>query len=71
MMPLCFSAPGEESVIRRIGGNPEIKKHLEDMGFVVGETVSVISSLNGSVIVKVKDSRVAINNEMAGKIMIV
>ncbi len=70
-MPLCFSTPGEETVIRKIGGNPEIKKHLEDMGFVVGETVSVISSLNGNVIVKVKNSRVAINHELAGKIMIV
>ena len=70
-MPLCFSRPGEESVIRKVGGGPETKKHLEDMGFVVGVTVSVISSLNGNVIVKIKDSRVAINNELAGKIMIV
>ena len=70
MIPLCYANPGEESVIRRIGGSPEVRKHLENLGFVVGGTATVITSLNGNVIVKVKDSRVAIDEEMARKIMI-
>ena len=70
MIPLSYADPGEESVIRRIGGSPEVKKHLENLGFVVGGTVSVITALNGNVIVKVKESRVALNDEMARKIMI-
>ena len=70
MMPLNYAAPGEESVIRRIGGSPEVKQHLENLGFVAGGSVKVITVLNGSVIVKVKESRVAIDEEMARKIMI-
>ena len=70
MMPLSYATPGEENVIRRIGGSPEVKKHLENLGFVVGGSVKVITALNGSVIVKVKEARVAINDEMARKIMI-
>ncbi len=70
MIPLSYANPGEESVIRRIGGSPEVKKHLENLGFVVGGTVTVVTSLNGNVIVKVKESRVAIDDEMAHKIMI-
>ena len=50
MIPLCYANPGEESVIRKIGGSPEVKKHLENLGFVVGGTVTVITSLNGNVI---------------------
>ncbi len=70
MMPLCYANPGEESVIRRIGGSPEVRKHLENLGFVIGGKATVITSLNGNVIVKVKESRVAIDEEMARKIMI-
>ena len=70
MIPLCYANQGEESVIRRIGGSPEVRKHLENLGFVVGGTATVITSLNGNVIVKVKESRVAIDEEMARKIMI-
>ncbi len=70
MMPLSYATPGEESVIRRIGGSPEVKKHLENLGFVVGGTVTVITAMNGNVIVRVKESRVAINDEMARRIMI-
>ena len=70
MMPLSYAIPGEESVIRRIGGSPEVKKHLENLGFVVGGTVTVITAMNGNVIVRVKESRVAINDEMARRIMI-
>ncbi len=70
MLPLSLANPGEELVIRRIGGSPEVKKHLENLGFVVGGCVTVITALNGNVIVKVKESRVAVNDEMARKIMI-
>ena len=70
MMPLSYANPGEESVIRKIGGSPEVKKHLENLGFVVGGTATVITSLNGNVIVKVKESRVAIDEEMARRIMV-
>ena len=67
-MPLTLAAAGEENIIRKVGGNPEVKKHLEELGFVAG--VTIVSSLNGNVIVKVKESRVAISEEMARKIMV-
>ena len=70
MMPLALANPGEENLIRKVGGSPEVKKHLEDLGFVAGDTVTIVSSLNGNVIVKVKESRVAISEEMARKIMV-
>lgn len=70
MMPLSYANPGEESVIRKIGGSPEVKKHLENLGFIVGGNVQVITALNGNVIVKVKEARVAISDEMARKIMV-
>lgn len=70
MMPLCLAERGEENIIRRIGGSPEVKKHLEDLGFVVGAGVTVVNALAGNVIVNIKNSRVAISEEMARKIMI-
>ncbi len=70
MMPLCLADGGEENIIRKIGGSPEIKKHLENLGFVVGGTVTVVNTLAGNVIVNVKESRVAISEEMARKIMV-
>lgn len=70
MMPLSLATLGEENLVRRVGGSPEVKKHLEDMGFVPGSTVTVVSALGGNVIVKVKESRVAISSEMARRIMI-
>ena len=70
MMPLALADSGEENIIRKIGGSPEVKKHLEDLGFVVGDTVTVVTTLNGNVIVKVKEARVAISEEMARKIMV-
>ena len=70
MMPLQLADAGEVNIIKRVGGNPETKKHLEDMGFVVGGEVSVVSTIGGNLIVKVKESRVAISREMAGKIMV-
>ncbi|MBR0352380.1 MAG: ferrous iron transport protein A [Oscillospiraceae bacterium] len=70
MMPLILANNGEENIIRKVGGSADVKKHLEDMGFVAGGTVTVLNTINGNLIVKVKESRVAISREMAGKIMI-
>lgn len=69
-MPLAFAQVGEENIIRRIGGKPEVKKHLENLGFVVGGNVKIISKLGSNVIVNVKEARVAISSEMAQKIMV-
>ena len=70
MMPLALANIGEEYMIRKVSGNPETKKHLEDLGFVAGGTATLITVLNGNVIVKVKEARVAISEEMARKIMV-
>ena len=70
MMPLPLANVGEEYLIRKVGGSPEVKKHLEDLGFVAGGTVTLITVLGGNVIVKVKEARVAISEEMARKIMV-
>jgi len=70
MMPLTLADPGEENVIRHVGGNPEVKRHLENLGFVVGGTCTVISRISGNVIVKVKEARVAVSQEMAQKILV-
>ena len=69
-MPLTLADTGEAYVIKRIGGKPEVKKHLENLGFVIGSNVSVINIIGGNIIVKVKEARVAICQEMAQKIMI-
>nr|DAW43305.1 MAG TPA: FeoA domain protein [Caudoviricetes sp.] len=69
-MPLTFAAVGEENTIVKIGGKPEVKKHLENLGFVVGGTVKVVSAMGGNLIVNVKEARVGISQEMAQKIMI-
>lgn len=70
MMPLTLAAVGEENVIRKVGGSPEIKKHLEDLGFVAGGLITIVSTTGGNLIVNVKESRVAISREMANKIMV-
>lgn len=70
MMPLALADIGETNIVKKIGGSPEIKKHLENLGFVVGGNVTVITSLGGDVIVNVKEARVAISEEMARKIMV-
>ena len=70
MVPLILADPGEENVIRKVGGSPEMKKHLEDMGFTVGGVVTVMNTIGGNLIVKVKESRVALNDDMARRIMI-
>ena len=70
MMPLSLASVGEENIIKKVGGNPDVKKHLEDLGFVVGVTVAVVAAMGENVIVNVKDTRIAINDEMARKIMV-
>lgn len=70
MMPLTLAAMGEENTIKKVGGSPKVKKHLESLGFVAGGSVTIISMLGGNVIVSVKEARVAISKEMAQKIMV-
>lgn len=70
MLPLAFADEGEDYIIKKIGGTPATKKHLENLGFVAGGQVSVITTINGNLIVKVKETRVAISQEMAQKIMV-
>ena len=70
MMPLTLAVAGEENIIKKIGGKQQVRAHLENLGFVVGGAVTVISVIGGNVIVNVKESRIAIGKEMAQKIMI-
>ena len=70
MIPLNVAAVGEPLIIRKIGGSPEIKKHLEDLGFNIGSEVLVVSTLAGNLIVKVRESRIAVSNELARRIMV-
>ena len=69
-MPLSMVRAGEPKVIKKVGGRSETKKFLENLGFVVGGLVTVVSEINGSLIVNVKDSRVAIGRDMANKILV-
>ena len=70
MMPLTMAKTGENVVIRRITGKDEVRQHLAELGFVVDETVTVVTELGGNLILRVKDSRVALDNTMACRIMI-
>lgn len=70
MMPLTLADMGTAYTIKRVGGSQEVKKHLEDLGFVVGGDVTVINILGGNVIANVKDTRVGISRELAQKIMV-
>lgn len=70
MMPLTLANVGETNMIKKVGGKPETKKHLENLGFVAGGDVTIITTIGGNVIVNVKESRVAISKEMAQKIMV-
>ena len=70
MMPLALADIGTENLIRKVGGSPEVRRHLEELGFVAGGTATVVAAMSGNIIVKVKESRVAISEEMARKIMI-
>lgn len=68
MLPLTLANPDEVLIVRKIGGNPEVRKHLENLGFIVGSQVTVVNRLGNNVIVNVKETRVAISEEMAQKI---
>ena len=70
MMPLALANIGEENIVRKVSGSPEVRKHLEDLGFVAGGTATVVAAMGGNIIVKVKEARVAISEEMARKIMV-
>ena len=70
MIPLTLANLKEEYVIVKIGGNDEIRHHLNNLGFVIGGQISVITSMNGNLIVKVKESRVALDQELARRIMV-
>ncbi len=70
MMPLVLASPGEENMIRKVGGNSQVRTHLENLGFVPGSSVTVIAKIGGNLIVNIKESRIAISREMAGKIMV-
>ena len=69
-MPLTMAKNGEPNTIKRVGGKEETKKFLENLGFVVGSVVVVVSDVSGNVIVNVKDSRVALGKDMANKILV-
>lgn len=69
-MPLSMARAGEANVVRKVSGKPETKRFLENLGFIAGAAVTVVSEMGGDVIVNIKESRVAINHEMAAKIMI-
>ena len=69
-MPLTMANSGEELIIRKIGGNGETRRFLEGLGFVVGGNVTVVSEISGNVIVKVKESRVAVSKEMAQRVIV-
>lgn len=69
-MPLTMTRPGETVTIRKITGKDEVRQHLAELGFVVGGSVTVVSEMNGSLILRVKDSRVALDKAMANRIMI-
>lgn len=70
MMPLSFAETGQPQIIKRIGGSPEVKKHLEDLGFHIGGEIRVVNIIAGNLIVNVKECRVALSSELAAKIMI-
>ena len=70
MMPLTMARPGETAVIRKITGRDEVRQHLAELGFVVDESVTVVSEMAGNLILQVKDSRVAVDRTMANRIMI-
>jgi len=70
MMPLTMAKTGEQNLIKKVGGKAETRQFLENLGFVVGGVVTVITEIGGNVIVNVKDSRVAVSREMANKILV-
>lgn len=69
-MPLTLANVGKENMIKKIGGKPMVRKHLENLGFVAGENVTVITMMGGNIIVNIKQTRVAISKEIAQIIMV-
>ena len=70
MMPLGMASPGDVNTIQKITGKDDVRQHLAELGFVVGEEVRVVSELGGNLILSVKDSRIALDNTMAMRIMV-
>lgn len=70
MMPIVVADKGEDLIVRKVGGSPEVKLHLENLGIVPGGIISLVNVNDGNVILKVKESRIALNKEMAMKIMV-
>ena len=70
MIPLSLAEPGEVQIIKKIGGSPEVKQHLENLGFNIGSEVMIVNTLGENVIVKVKEARVAISDGLARRIMV-
>ena len=70
MLPLSMAEIGQPQIIKKIGGSPDVKQHLETLGFNVGGEVCIVSTLGGNLIVKVKESRVAVDAALARKIMV-
>ena len=69
-MPLSKKNAGEPGIVKKVGGKEETRRFLENLGFVNGARVTVVSCANGNMIINVKDSRVAIGREMATRIMV-
>ena len=69
-MPLSMAKTGEENSIKKVGGREETRQFLTKLGFIPGSHVTVITEINGNVIVSIKESRVAVSREMASKIMV-
>lgn len=70
MMPLTFANVGEENIVKKVGGQPEVRRHLENLGFVTGGRVTIVNRLGDNLIVQVKEARVAVSREMAQRIMV-
>ncbi len=70
MMPITFANIGEENIIRKVGGNPDVKRHLENLGLVAGKQISVVNRLGDNLVLSVMGTRVALSRDLATKIMI-
>ena len=70
MMPLSVLGDGEQGIIQKIGGKPEVRRHLENLGFIIGDTATVITEQDGNIIVRIKEARIAVSREMASKIYV-
>ena len=70
MMPLTLARAGETNIIRKVTGRDEVRRHLAELGFVVGAPVTVVNEIAGNMILSVKDSRIALDRDMATRIMI-